>query len=585
MPDTHSSPSQEMSCESASSLFNSLTWEEVHGQPVLRSLPKDPSRDITAWYVSHLPNTHPSGQLSANLHDNTVSSQEISKLCDVPYGALAGGDHPGRNPQGVQNIQIPAGKNSFQQEHQPSQPVPVAIPHLLNLEQPRAPAVLCSTSQPIPDSEVELLMPEVPPFLPDKAPWSDTSSANMECPKKLSPQTHSLPDKASWSDTSSASMECPKKLSPQTDHKLSSQQSGMKLSPDSDKKLSTQSARLRSPRLVLKPLPAQPSKQHQPAQSYQPYPSRDIRQPSAGLSLKQQSAQLSRKKLSAQPFAKQLSAQPSCRTTSAQSHQQQLSSRQQIRDKQLSAQACQKQLSAKPCQLSSRQQIRDTQLSAQACQKQLSAKPCQQHFADKPNSKLQCKVCSIVPGDMSNLFHDCPAPHDCVAVPAPGTHHVRTTQPRPTSPLPLQSLLLEGATQDRNKEMQAILLEGATADMNGAIQLLTGASQNPKLSDADITVLSKVAAEMHSANSIIRSHLHLVQQQDFSGVSQQGPPPVPSWMSTFLQSDSRTIAPACSNGSLQTPLASHPTQSDAAALGLTPLVQVTQALPQHAVYT
>ena len=134
-------------------------------------------------------------------------------------------------------------------------------------------------------------------------------------------------------------------------------------------------------------------------------------------------------------------------------------------------------------------------------------------------------------------------------------------------------------------QLKTKLLEGATADMNGAIQLLTGASQNPKLSDADITVLSKVAAEMHSANSIIRSQLHLVQQQDFSGVSQQGPPPVPSWMSTFLQSDSRTIAPACSNGSLQTPLASHLTQSDAAALGGTPLVQVTQALPQHTVYT
>merc|ERR1719341_1617895 len=100
--------------------------------------------------------------------------------------------------------------------------VTTTVPHSSNMAKPKAPAqilnvisqdstaVLCFTSQPIPDSEVELLMPEVPPFLPDRAPWSDTSSANMECPKKLSPQTHSLPDKASWSDTSSASMECPK---------------------------------------------------------------------------------------------------------------------------------------------------------------------------------------------------------------------------------------------------------------------------------------------------------------------------------------------------------------------------------------
>ena len=109
-PDTHSSPSQEILCESASSLLNSLTWEEVHGQHVLPSLHKDPNRDNTAGSVSHLPNIHhsnPSGQLSANLQYSTVSSQEISKLCDVPYGALAGGDHPGRNPQEEQNIPVP----------------------------------------------------------------------------------------------------------------------------------------------------------------------------------------------------------------------------------------------------------------------------------------------------------------------------------------------------------------------------------------------------------------------------------------------------------------------------------------------
>ena len=43
MPDTHSSPSQEIPCESASSLLNFLTWEEVHGQPVLPSLPEIPA--------------------------------------------------------------------------------------------------------------------------------------------------------------------------------------------------------------------------------------------------------------------------------------------------------------------------------------------------------------------------------------------------------------------------------------------------------------------------------------------------------------------------------------------------------------
>ena len=36
----------------------------------------------------------PSGLLSANLHDNTVYSQELSKLFAVLSSALPGGDHP-----------------------------------------------------------------------------------------------------------------------------------------------------------------------------------------------------------------------------------------------------------------------------------------------------------------------------------------------------------------------------------------------------------------------------------------------------------------------------------------------------------
>ena len=193
--------------------------------------------------------------------------------------------------------------------------VPAATANPSNMEQSRAPAVLlqvisqdttsvlCSTPQPVPHCEVELLMPGLQPLLRGKAAISDTNSANMGCPEKLSPQPH----------------------------------------------------------------PDQRSKQHQPAQPHQQHLAQDIRQqPSAGLSRKQQlhhpssnqrvdkqhfaqySVKLSQLPKVKQPPPKQLSAGPLLRQLSAQPSFEQLSA--QSTYKQQSAQPPSGTRSAQPCQ-------------------------------------------------------------------------------------------------------------------------------------------------------------------------------------------------------------------------------------------
>ena len=180
---------------------------------------------------------------------------------------------------------------------------------------------------------------------------------------------------------------------------------------------------------------------------------------------------------------------------------------------------------------------------------------------------MKCGVCSLVPGSMSALFHSCSPPFDSSVVASCSPTFQTQCQgldlsksenrlgiPECTDPVgnlnPQQDHLPKQAVEHaliKQSEIlsplqrQTLLLEGATEDMNGAIKLLVLATQNPKLTDADITVISKVANEMHSADGIIRSQLHHIQQQELSIASQACPPPVPGWMDKFLHLQSSDI--------------------------------------------
>ena len=213
-----------------------------------------------------------------------------------------------------------------------------------------------------------------------------------------------------------------------------------------------------------------------------------------------------------------------------------------------------------------------------------------------PSPPLLRGVCSLVPGSMSELFHNCPLTSESIADTSPGLHLTFQTHRQGLNPVRsgalsagpelsdpvrnnnskqdhLPQLKVEHAVVKQSGplsplQIQTIMLEGATEDMNGAIQLLINASQNPHLTDADVAVIRLAATEMQIADSIIQSHLQCVQQQELSGVSQPEPLPVPYWMEEFIRGDHWDPAwhqTVPTHGSHQTSTASQPTPSLAQA--------------------
>ena len=299
--------------------------------------------------------------------------------------------------------------------------------------------------------------------------------------------------------------------------------------------------------------------------------------------------------MSAEPSQKPLSAQTSQQHHPVQCNVNLLT---QPATKQLSMQPDIKKLSAKAAttQMPAQPVIKQPKWPPSKPKQQLSIHPSSKPLWSKPSSKLLCGVCSLVPGSMSELFHNCPLTSESIADTSPGLHLTFQTHRQGLNPVRsgalsagpelsdpvrnnnskqdhLPQLKVEHAVVKQSGplsplQIQTIMLEGATEDMNGAIQLLINASKNSHLTDADVAVIRLAATEMQIADSIIQSHLQCVQQQELSGVSQPEPLPVPYWMEEFIRGDHWDPAwhqTVPTHGSHQTSTASQPTPSLAQA--------------------
>ena len=346
-------------------------------------------------------------------------------------------------------------------------------------------AVFCTAREPVPNYEVELLMPELYPLNMVGASRTDTYSTDtgdkesLQVDIKQSPQPGRVPPSLSHSQ--------------QPDKMMSLQpgfgEQNLMTKPGKEQHQPAMTGnQQQSPRPGEQHKPAKPGhQQNQPVkaskQQKQPVKaSKQQQQPVKASKQQQQSLQLGEPHQPVKPCDQQ--QQP----VRVSKQQQYLQPGDQHRP-------------AKPCKQLHRQveESRQRQPLRPGGQRQPAKTTSQQRQSlTLPNRKHSCGVCSTVSGGMQELFHTCPAPSELVTVPDPGTEHAQATLPKPTFPI----------------KVQAILLEGAREDMNNGIELLLQASQNLHLTEADLAVITRAVTEMRSADSHIQSQLQSIQQHD-----------------------------------------------------------------------